>query len=185
LTAEFWDIYDINRVKTGLTADRSQMTDEIELEMVTRGEYHIVVDVWYKNLRGEFLISKRSLNKKYGNLWECTGGSAIAGEDSLTAAMREAKEELGVELDPKNGRLFKSLNLAPTHPAFRDVWLFDQDIPIERVVLQKGETCDAMWATKAQIIEMIDRGEFIPREVIPYVEELFYFCGGVMSNEHI
>lgn len=31
-------------------------------------------------------------------MWETTGGSAVAGDDSLTAALRETKEELGIDL---------------------------------------------------------------------------------------
>ena len=38
--------------------------------------------------------------------WETTGGSALAGDDSLTAALRETKEELGIDLDPQKGVLF-------------------------------------------------------------------------------
>lgn len=172
---ELWDIYDSNRVKTSRTVDRGRMTGKIAREMIARGEYHIVVNVWYKNPRGEFLISKRSPSKQDGNLWECTGGSAIAGEDSLTAALREAREELGVELDAKCGRLFKSINRAPIFPDLMDVWLFDLDIPIERVVLQEGETCDAMWAKKEKILQLLDNGEFLSGRLIPYVDELLSF----------
>lgn len=34
-------------------------------------------------------------------MWECVGGSVIKGEDSLQGALREAKEEVGVDLLPK------------------------------------------------------------------------------------
>lgn len=73
---ELWGIYDINRVKTGHTVDRGTITEEIAYEMIARGEFHLIVYVWYKNPRDEFLISKRSLKKEFGNLWEPTGGSA-------------------------------------------------------------------------------------------------------------
>jgi 8-oxo-dGTP diphosphatase len=173
--SELWDIYNINRVRTGRTVDRAKMTEEIAREMLARGEYHIVVNVWCKNPEGKFLISKRAPTKEYGLFWECTGGSAIAGEDSLTAAIREAKEELGVELDAKNGRLYKTIDRTPVFPDFMDVWLFDLDMLIENVVLQDGETCDAMWATKEIILDMLDHGTFIPRHLIPYVDGLLNF----------
>jgi 8-oxo-dGTP pyrophosphatase MutT (NUDIX family) len=169
MTTELWDIYDKNRVKTGRTVDRGKMTEAIANDMIARREYHIIVHVWYKNPHGEFLISKRSPNKEYGNLWEPTGGSAITGEDSMTAALREGNEELGVSPDPKSGRLLKTINRSPMAPDFLDVWLFDLDMPIERVVLQEGETCDAMWATKEKILEMIDSGTFIPFHLVPYI----------------
>ena len=176
MTTELWDLYDINRVRTGRTVDRGKMTEAIANDMIARGEYHITVHVWYKNTHGEFLISKRSPNKEYGNLWEPTGGSALAGEDSLTAALREGQEELGVKPDPQSGRLFTTFDRTPQAPDFMDVWLFDLEMPVERIVLQEGETCDAMWATQEQILAMIDNGTFIPFHLVPYIHDLFCFA---------
>ena len=106
-------------------------------------------------------------------MWECTGGSVVAGEDSLTAALREAEEELGVKLAAENGRLFGSFRRAEySWPEFVDVWVFGCDWPIDRVMLQEGETCDAMWATSEKIREMMDGGAFVPRYLLPYIDEL-------------
>lgn len=61
---------------------------------------------------------------KYNNeLWECTGGSALAGEDSLHAAIREANEELEIKLDSKNASFYKRIK-RDKHPDFCDVWIF-------------------------------------------------------------
>lgn len=38
-------------------------------------------------------------------MWECVGGSVVKGEDSLQGAIREAKEEVGVDLMPENGQV--------------------------------------------------------------------------------
>ena len=101
-------------------------------------------------------------------------GSALAGEDSLTAALREAKEELGIELCPENGYLFKTaIRQYRNFPDFLDIWVFNQDFPIESVVLQAGETCGAKWASSEEILEMEKNGEFIPMNVYPYLKELF------------
>lgn len=163
---ELWDIYDINRNKTGRTVERGKP--------MSQDEYHIVVNVWIKNSNGKWLISKRSPNKHYGNFWECCGGSVVSGEDSLTAAIREAKEELGVELIPENGHLFtSSVRQYRTFPDFLDVWVFNQDIDINTVVLQKGETCDVKWVTSEEVIEMERCGRFIPMNVFPYLRNLF------------
>lgn len=168
---ELWDIYDEKRMKTGRTVERGKS--------MAPNEFHIVVNVWIRNPRGEWLISKRSPNKEYPLLWECTGGSALAGEDSLTAALREAKEELGVELTAEDGRLFKSICRASRGwPDFVDAWVFNCDWPIDHIVLQDGETCDAMWATTEKIHEMLDSGEFLPRNLIPYIDELL--CNGII-----
>ncbi len=170
--AELWDIYDKNRVKTGRTIERGQpMTEE---------EYHIVVQVWIRNPAGNWLISRRAPCKHLPLLWEPTGGSVLAGEDSLHGALREAKEELGVVLDPSCGKLLYSFRRdKPTweNPGFLDVWMFTDDTPIEKIVLQDGETCDAMWTDTASILQMIDAGEFIPMQRYPYYRDLFTTFG--------
>jgi 8-oxo-dGTP pyrophosphatase MutT (NUDIX family) len=38
-------------------------------------------------------------------MWECVDGSVVKGEDSLQGAIREAKEEVGVDLNPENGQV--------------------------------------------------------------------------------
>ena len=68
------------------------------------GEFHLVVYAWIRGGDGRYLLTKRSPNKGYPNMWECTGGSALAGDDSLTAALREVREETGLRLDPMRGR---------------------------------------------------------------------------------
>jgi 8-oxo-dGTP pyrophosphatase MutT (NUDIX family) len=137
------------------------------------GDYHIVLNVWLRNSRGEWLISKRTPNKTFPNMWECTGGSAVAGEDSLTAAMREVKEELGIDLNAADGRLFYTFcHPDRKWPDFVDVWIFDCDVPIDSVVFQEDETCGAMWASNEIIQKMITGGAFIGRDIFPYIDDL-------------
>ena len=166
---ELWDLYDANRNRTGKTHERSPH--------LPQGTYHIVAHVWMRNDKGEWLVSKRTPNKDFPNMWETTGGSALAGEDSLTAALREAKEELGVTLDPEKGVLFRTDRRDrrdyPACPDFRDVWMFSLEWPIENIVLQENETCGAKWATDEEIYAMMERGEFIGGEIYGYLGELF------------
>lgn len=166
VAAELWDIYDSNRNKTGKTLERGQP--------MKQDEYHLVIHAWIQNSEGKWLISKRSPNKHYPNMWEPTGGSALAGEESITAALREVKEELGIELDPKNGYLFQTaVRQYRNFPDFLDIWVFRHDYPVEDVVLQPGETCDAKWATSDEILEKEKNGEFIPLNTYPYLTDLF------------
>ena len=52
------------------------------------------------------------------------------------------------------------------------VWIFNCDVPLESVVLQEEETCDTMWASKDKIMAMICDGEFIGRDIFPYIDKL-------------
>lgn len=164
--AEIWDIYDKNRQLTGLTVERGKP--------MKQDQYHLVVDVWIINSKGEWLISKRTPNKHFPLMWECTGGSAISGEDSITAALREVKEELGIDLDRNKGKLFTTgIRQLREFPDFKDIWVFEHDCNIDNVVLQEGETCDAMWASSDKIKELIAAGDFVPQTAIPYINPLF------------
>ena len=147
---EVWDVYDSERNLTGRTHRR--------IDPLPEGDYHLVVFAWLRNSKGEYLISKRAPNKGYPNMWENTGGSAVAGDDSLTAVVREIKEEIGLNVDPENGKLIIS---DISRDSFFDVWLFEQDFDINDVVLQKNETIDAKYATLDEIEQMIHSGEFI------------------------
>lgn len=90
------------------------------------------VHVWIRNSKGEYLISQRSANRPtYPLMWECVGGSALKGEDSLLGAIREAKEEAGVDLVPENGQVLfsktrKIIN-GKIYNDIIDVWLFEYD----------------------------------------------------------
>ena len=158
---ELWDVYDRHRNKSGRAVERGKP--------MAAGDFHIVVHVWLRNSRGEWLISKRSPAKEdWPGWWETTGGSALVGDDSLAAALREVKEELGIDLDHANGSLWRII-MRENHHAICDIWIFQHDCPIGDVVYQQGETCDAMWAGKEKILEMIENGEFYP---FHYIGEL-------------
>lgn len=171
--AELWDVLDGNRNKTGRLHERDKP--------MRRGDCHLIVHVWIMNGKGEFLISQRAPDPgRWCGMWHTTGGCVIAGEDSLSAALRETKEELGIGLVPESGLLFKQYSephINDDGAALFDVWLFRQEVDISSVVCQPDEICDAMWASKEQIRRMIADGTFLPpEEAYFYMEDLFRFC---------
>ena len=166
--AEQWDVYDFQRQKTGCVHRRG--------EPMRADEYHLVVQVWIRNRHGQWLISQRAPGKSEPLKWEPTGGSVLAGEDSLTGALREALEELGVRLDPRRGTLFCSARREQpcwANPGFLDVWVFEHDCAISDLCLQREETVDAVWASEAEIRTMIADGRFVPMTDDPYYDDLF------------
>ncbi len=164
---ELWDIFDENRQPKGYTHIRG--------EEMNSGDYHIIVNVWIRNSKGEYLITKRTPNKEYGGYWECTGGSVVSGDTSFECALKEVKEETGLKLDPESGRLIWTYNREDSHgvPDFCDVWYFEQDFDISDIVFQEGETCDAMWASPKKILALKETGLFIP--MIDYIEKIFNY----------
>jgi 8-oxo-dGTP pyrophosphatase MutT (NUDIX family) len=136
----------------------------------------LVVHVWIKNGNGEYLITKRApVGSEWDNLWQPTGGCAVAGDDGFQTALKEAREEIGVTLRPENGKLFT--RYADTRGdgsgTWVEVWLFEQEVDIHTVVLQPEETCGAKWATKDEILRIIAENKFIPRQFYPYLDALW------------
>ena len=46
-------------------------------------------------------------------------------------------------------------------PNFCDMWVFEKDFPLSDITFQPQETCDAVWATKQQILSLMDDGIFM------------------------
>ena len=98
-------------------------------------------------------------------MWECVGGSVLKGEDSLTGAIREVQEEVGVLLPAKHRRLLKSVVREEVNGVpFRDildVWLFEYDGPVTLEQATTQEVAQTAWMTKAQIQRLLDRGKLV------------------------
>lgn len=90
---ERWDIYDENGVNTGKVICRG--------EKMEKGEYHILVLGVVRNMDGQLLITRRSLDIKFPGMWEFPGGAAKHGETLIEAVKREIYEEIGIEVDEK------------------------------------------------------------------------------------
>lgn len=147
---EIWDILDENGNKTGRTIVRG--------EKLKADEYHLVVHIWIININGEILIQKRPKHLEFApGVWATTGGSAVQGEDSFTAACRETKEELGIEINRS------SMSAPLRHKRrndFTDIWVVKQDIELRDIRLQKEEVDDVRWVNIKELKQMIDNGSF-------------------------
>ena len=119
---ELWDVYDINKNRTGKVIDRHSR------QMLKDGEYHLLVEAIIINSNGEILLSKRSNQKqKYPLMWECCGGSCIKGETSLQAILRELKEELGLNFKQTDAIYYKTIR-DDVVKDFKELWIFKKDV---------------------------------------------------------
>ena len=139
---EIWDLYNELREVTG--------KEHIRGKEIPEGYYHLVVHVWIKNKKGEYLISQRSEDRPaFPLMWECVGGSALKGEDSLSAALRETEEEVGVKLSPEEGKILKSMVGRIVNGVkfsdIVDVWLFEYNGPINLEMATTKEVARAVF----------------------------------------
>ena len=94
----------------------------------------------------KFLLMKRSLNKIYENLWQGVAGKIEDGETAPEAAIRELKEETG--LDPVN--MFVADHMSRFYEVHGDrvnlVPVFGMEVDSDEVMLSE-EHVDFKWVT--------------------------------------
>lgn len=172
---EYWNLYDYDKKKKDKMAIRGSKLDD--------DDFHLVVNAWIINDKNEFLITQRSSKKSHPLMWECTGGSALFNENSVDAAVREVKEELGIDVD-KNEAVFigTTRRYYKNCPDILDVWLFKSNVLIDDVIIQQEEVNDVMWASKEKIIDLFKAGKFEANaffnRIINYDDNIdFYYVG--------
>lgn len=147
---EKWDLLDEQGRATGRTMVRG--------ERLYPGQYHLVVHIWVVNSSGSLLIQRRAEHLHLmPNAWAATGGSAMAGEDSETAARRELLEELGINTLP--GEL-ETIGRLKRRNSFCDLWLLRRDVAVADLQLQQEEVAEARWVTRSQFEDMIRQNRF-------------------------
>lgn len=154
---EKWDLYDRNRNIIG---------EHIRGEELPDNGYHLVVHVWIKNSKGQYLIAQRSASRKQNPLmWECQGGSVLQGESSIQGAVREAKEEVGITLDINKGKfVFSKVRDVVAGTKFNDiidVWLFEYDGAISLRHATTDEVAQVKWLYPKEIMELRKQQKFV------------------------
>ena len=156
--AEIRDLYNEKRDLIG--------KDHVRGEQLPIDGYHLVVHVWIRNSKGEYLISQRSANRPtYPLMWECVGGLVVKGEDSLLGAIREVKEEVGVDLEPGKGQVLftkvRKIIEGKIYNDIMDVWLFDYDGEVDLNNATTDEVAQVAWMDREQIKELFEQKMFV------------------------
>ena len=98
-------------------------------------------------------------------MWECVGGSVTKGEGSLSGALREAKEEVGVELLTEMGHVVFSKVRGVINGRYfgdiMDVWIFEYEglVSLENATTDK--VAQTVWMTREQIRQLHNSGKLV------------------------
>lgn len=159
---EIWDAYNKEFEKIeGMTLIRG--------EAIPDGVYHLVSDVIVRHADGTYLLMQRDSRKHFGGMWEATaGGSALKGEGPLACAIRELREETGIESEALTelGRVANDHN----HTLYVE-FLCVTDCEKEQVTLQEGETSAFRWVTKDELVSM-KKDELVTERMQRFIGEL-------------
>ena len=158
---ELVDVYDLRRRMTGKVLLREDV-----FKNLADDERILLVHTCVFNSDGRMLIQRRQKTKEhYPGCWDVSaGGFVLAGEKSLDAAVREIKEELGMELSEKS---LAFICCQPFGRVLDDFYNAYMDVDILTLHLQESEVLDVAWADEGRILQMIRNGQFVD-----YAEEL-------------
>lgn len=153
---ELWDIYDINKNKTGRTMVRNDWT-------MKEGDYYLSVLGVIHRPDGRFLITRRAMDKAWApGWWEIPGGGVKAGETSFEAVCREVLEETGVDVSKAEGGYrfcYHRENKGQNYIV--DIYRFEMNITDKDVRLQSDEDIDGKFATLDEIKAIAEEGKFL------------------------
>lgn len=175
MAKELWDAYDREGNLLGFDAVRGEPLPE--------GVYHLVVEIYSVTHDGRVLVTQRHPDKPWGLHWEITGGSVVKGENPVTGALRELREETGIcateqDLNPVYVHARPGIDgYASIYHSF--VVFFDPQQ--QTISLQEGETVDWRLIPYEEYKEFIMTDEFttgIRNRFLDHQEQFDRIIGG-------
>ncbi len=143
---EIWDIYDKNLTPTGRT-----FHEGIKLK---DGEYSFLVHIIIRNKESKYLLQQRALTKKYyPGQWDATCGKVQSGESGIEAAMREVKEELGLDTKKEQYTLF--FHEIYHNSVLLDIFLLELDFLEKDCIIQKEEVEQIKFYSFDEMVEIL------------------------------
>lgn len=150
---EMWEVLDNEGNPTGKIIKKNEQI------FFDKNFYHLGAEVWIINSDNKILIQKRSKQKKiFPNVWAMTGGSVILGENSRETIVREAKEELNININPSELILITKFKL---DNLWVDTYVLKHDYDIKKMKLKKDEVIAVKWMTWEEIDNLVNEGNFM------------------------
>lgn len=122
-------------------------TSELKSVIHQKGYYHHTAHIWFYTSNGEILLSQRSAKKTICPLmWDVSvAGHVDAGETLKQAAVRETKEEIGLEISEldlhKIGvfECFQSYDNGIHDNEFHNTFITELKVPVSNLLPQEEE----------------------------------------------
>lgn len=159
---EMFDVIDEDGNKTGLIKERGVVHRE--------GALHATSHIWIarENQQSgyDILLQKRSATKdSHPGCYDISSAGHIgAGDDSLSSALRELQEELGVIAKPEHlkefGVQYKNYKGEFYGKPFRDhqrsiLYLYTEPVDIDTLILQESEIESVIWMDYKEALQAI------------------------------
>ncbi|GKU24432.1 NUDIX hydrolase [Clostridium folliculivorans] len=152
MAREIWDAYDKEGNKLGF--------DQFRDEPIAEGVYHIVVEIYAVTENNEVLITQRHKNKPWALKWEVTSGSILKGETPEQGAIRELKEETGIEVRDSDLNFVYSY-IYKNVPSIYKCFVVFINKEKTKIQLQEEETIDYRYLPYNEFKQFIKTDEYV------------------------
>lgn len=155
MSKEYFDILDEKGNKTGKTKLRSEVHRD--------GDWHKAVHIWIINNSGDILLQRRCATKDSNpNMLDISSaGHLSAGDDSLSGAVRELKEELNIDVNPSELKYIKTIKRSSKYTEtfinneFDDLYILRTNKKIEDMKYQEEEISEIFYVPYKKFKEMV------------------------------
>ncbi|MCI8544769.1 MAG: NUDIX domain-containing protein [Bacilli bacterium] len=179
MNLEYFDLLDVEGNPIGIIKERSEVHRD--------GDWHKAIHIWIINQKGEILLQRRCETKDSDpNMLDIScAGHLSAGDCSLDGALRELKEELDLEINPKELIFIKTLqrswkdNHGFVDNEYDDLYILRTDKKIEEMVYQKEEISEIFFVSYQKFKEMVASRQ---PDMVMYDEE-FEILFGMFDKE--
>lgn len=158
----------MNKEYIDVLDEKGNITGEVKLrkEVHKDGDYHRSAHVWVINSNGDILLQRRCATKDtYPNMLDISSaGHLVAGDDSISCAIRELKEELNLDAETeslifldtlvKNTRCETSIN-----NEFADIYLYRTNKEIKDMKFQEEEISEILFVPYKKFKAMVKNGQ--------------------------
>lgn len=147
---ELIEIVDKDGNFTGKIMDKDEAHDKNLL--------HNEIAVFIMNAKGETLLQKRSASKRFHpNKWGLCAGHVDAGESLENAALREIKEEVGLDITENELKPFaeREFYISDINSHVTYFYYIVSNLKEEDFVIQKEELSEVKWFSLDEVIDMI------------------------------
>ncbi len=145
-----------------------------------KGIFHPSIHVWLYNKNGEILIQQRAKNKDtHPGLWDVSvAGHIGAGEDIVESAIREVKEEIGLDIKKKDLHKLGVFKYSHQHHQdlldreFHHTFLCELKVRLATLEMQETEVDDLALISLSLFRKELE-SRVISKKYVPYDMEYY------------